>query len=414
MQLNHVEPRELDRTLDGKWKVLLLLAFAELLAMGTYLSTSAVTPALGEAWNLNDSGRAWLTMSVQAGFVIGSIFSAVLNLADRIPARLLFTISSFLAALSTAAIALWINSLGLTLILRTFTGIFLTGVYPVGMKIMATWTKADRGLAIGLLVGALSLGTASPHLLNALGGAQDWRLVLLLAAVFAAVGGIIGAIFVREGPFRSPTPPFNWRYTGEIFRKPELRLANLGYFGHMWELFGMWAWIAAFLLASFQVSGVNPAWASFAAFSAVGAGGLGSLFAGRLADRFGRTTITISSLAISGLCSLFIGLLFGANPILLTAVALVWGFAIVADSAQYSAAVSELCRKEYTGTALTVQTSLGFLLTLITIRLIPAVESLVGWQRAFAFLAVGPVIGIWAMASLRRLPESSKLAGGKK
>jgi len=291
---------------------------------------------------------------------------------------------------------------------------FSNRVYPVGMKIMATWTKADRGLAIGLLVGALSLGTASPHLLNAIGGAQNWRLVLLLAAVFAAGGGLIAALFVREGPYRSATPPFNWRYAGEIFRKPDLRLANMGYFGHMWELFGMWAWIAAFLLASFQVSGVNPAWASFAAFSAIGAGGLGSLIAGRLADRFGRTTITISSLAISGLCSLFIGLLFGANPILLTTVALVWGFAIVADSAQYSAAVSELCQKEYTGTALTVQTSLGFLLTLITIRLIPTVESLVGWQGAFAFLAAGPVIGIWAMWSLRRLPESSILAGGKK
>ena len=400
--------------LTGKWPVLLLLSLAELLAMGTWFSASAVVPTLSSTWGLNDAGRAWLTMSVQAGFVVGSVASALLNLADRLPARRMFTITALLAALSAGLIPLAVNGLTAALVLRFLTGLFLTGVYPVGMKIMATWTKADRGLGIGLLVGALTLGTAFPHLLNALSGIDNWQQVLYLGAGLAGVGGLIAAIFIREGPYKTATPRFNWAYAAEIFRARELRLAILGYLGHMWELFAMWAWVAVFLIASFDLSGISPTWASLTAFVAISAGGLGSLLAGKLADRLGRTTITIASLAISGVCSLLVGFLFGGSPFLLAALCLVWGFAVVADSAQFSAAISELCQKGYIGTALTVQTSLGFLLTMVTIRLIPTLESSFGWTWAFAFLALGPIIGIWAMLALRRSPQAVKMAGGKK
>ncbi|MEJ2710810.1 MAG: MFS transporter, partial [Anaerolineales bacterium] len=204
--------------LAGKWSVLLLLSFAELLAMGTWFSASAVVPALSSAWGLQDAGRAWLTMSVQIGFVTGSLISALLNLADRLPTRRLFAVSAFLAALATGLIPLLAGSLAPALVLRFLTGLFLVGVYPVGMKLMATWTKADRGLGIGLLVGALTLGTASPHLLNALVGLQDWRMVLYIAAAFAALGGLVALLFIREGPYRSASPRFNWRYAAEVFR----------------------------------------------------------------------------------------------------------------------------------------------------------------------------------------------------
>lgn len=391
----------------------MLLSLAELLAMGAWFSASAVVPALTTAWNLTESGRAWLTMSVQVGFVVGSFGSALLNLADRFPARRLFAISALLAALATLLIALLSHSLALALVLRFFTGFFLAGVYPVGMKIMATWTSADRGLGIGLLVGALTLGSASPHLLNALGGMHDWRFVLFLSAVLSALGGIL-ALFIYEGPYRTASPRFNWKYAAEIFRVRELRLANFGYLGHMWELFAMWSWIAVFLISSFQISGLSSTWASLAAFGAIGAGGLGSLVAGKLADRLGRTTITIWSLGISGACCLLVGFLYGGSPILLTGLCLVWGFTIVADSAQFSAAVSELAEREYIGTALTLQTSLGFLLTLVTIRLVPTLESWVGWERTFLFLALGPLAGIWAMVALRSSKDAVKLAGGKK
>jgi MFS family permease len=402
-----------EQALDRKWSFLILLSLAELLAMGAWFSASAVVPALTTAWTLDESGRAWLTMSVQIGFVAGSFGSALLNLADRLPTRRLFAVSAFLAATSTLLIPAVSNGIGPALVLRFFTGFFLAGVYPVGMKIMATWTKADRGLGIGLLVGALTLGSASPHLLNALGGMQDWRYVLYLSGGLSALGGFL-ALFIQEGPYRSAAPRFNWKYAVEVFRIRELRLANFGYLGHMWELFAMWSWIAVFLISSFQLSGVSSTWASLAAFAAVGAGGLGSLLAGKLADRMGRTTITIWSMGISGACCLLVGFLYGGSPILLTGLCLVWGFAIVADSAQFSAAVSELAEKEYIGTALTLQTSLGFLLTLVTIRLVPTLESWLGWERAFLFLALGPLAGIWAMAALRGSQDAVKLAGGRK
>jgi MFS family permease len=398
----------------SKWPTLLLLALAELLVMAVWFSASAVVPALSVAWSLDDAGRSWLTMSVQIGFVIGAFASALLNLADRIPARRLFTISALLAALVTALIPALATGLPLALALRFLTGIVLAGVYPVGMKIMATWTREDRGLGIGILVGALTFGSASPHLLNALGGIGDWRPVLYLAAASAALGALSAALFVEEGPYRSASPKFDWRYVGRIVRERELRLVNIGYLGHMWELYAMWTWLPAFLLASFKAAGVMQPWPGIATFAAIGVGGIGCIVAGKLADRLGRTTLTIASLVTSGTCALGVGLLFGGNPLWLLIVCLIWGFAVVADSAQFSASLSELCRAEYTGTALTLQTSLGFLLTLVTIRMIPPIEHLVGWRWAFAFLAIGPIIGIGAMYRLRSLPSSIRLAGGRR
>lgn len=397
-----------------KWRVLLLLAVAELFAMATWFSASAVVPALSEVWVLNDAGQAWLTMTVQIGFVVGALASAVFSLADRIPARLLFSVSALLAGLATAGIPLFARSLAPALLLRFLTGFLLAGVYPVGMKIMATWTRRDRGLAIGLLVGALTVGSASPHLINALGGVDSWQPVLLIAALSAVLASLIAFLFVKEGPYTAPSPPFEWRQIGRTLRNRDVMLANAGYLGHMWELFAMWTWIPVFFLATFQLSGIDPAWASAAAFAVIAVGGLGSLIAGPLADRFGRTAVTSVSMAVSGSCAVTIGFLYGGNPLPLLALALIWGFAIVADSAQFSAAVSELSDKEFVGTSLTLQTSLGFLLTLLTIRLIPPLVALVSWKYAFAFLALGPIVGIAAMLILRASPQAKRLAGGNR
>jgi MFS family permease len=381
---------------------LLWLALATLFAMSTWFSASAVVPALTAAWHLDEAGRAWLTMSVQIGFVVGALGSALLNLADRVPASRFFTLSALLAAGATALIPA-ASGLSLALPLRFLTGLALVGVYPVAMRIVSTWTRADRGLGIGLLVGAITLGNALPHLLNAVGGAADWRPVLFAAAGLAALGAAIATVVAHEGPYATRPPRFDWRQAGQIVRQRDLVLVNLGYLGHMWKLFAMLTWFPIFLAASFRASGHDPAWASVTAFVAIGAGAFSSLVVGVAADRLGRTTVTIAALAVSGGCALLVGWLFGANPALLVPLCLLWGLAVSPDSAQFSAAASELAPPKYIGTALTLQTCLGFLLTLATIRLVPTVENRLGWGWAFAALALGPAVGIWAMGSLRRM-----------
>lgn len=388
-----------------KWQTLLLLSLAELLAMVVWFSASAVTNDLTELWQLDAGGQAWLTMSVQIGFVIGALGSAVLTLADRIPARWFFIGSSFLAAITTALIPFMAESPATAMLLRFLTGVFLAGVYPIGMKIMATWTKEDRGLGIGLLVGALTIGSAMPHLLNALGGIGDWQRVLYLAAGLAAIGATIALIFVHEGPYITKAAKFRIGDVRYVITDRKVMLANLGYLGHMWELYAMWAWLFFFLTASFATSNTNTSWAGFVTFFAIAMGGVGSVIAGQVADRIGRTTVTSISMLISGGCALIIGQFFGANPIILTSIALIWGFFIVADSAQFSASVSELADSRYVGTALTLQTSMGFMLTLFTIRMIPTIQSWVGWEWAFSFLALGPIVGIWAMQTLKRMQQ---------
>jgi len=405
-----------------KWPTIGALALAELLAMSLWFSASAVVPQLTQEWHLTDGQVSWITMSVQIGFVVGALLSAILNLADRVPAQRLFAISAVVGALANGLIPL-VTPLGqatvpVAITLRFITGVTLAGAYPPGMKLVATWTQKDRGLGIGILVGALTLGSALPHLLNALtlvgdGGMPPWRPVLLIASGLALIGSLIVWLYVKPGPHLGQAAPFNWRYALRGLQHRPTRLANFGYLGHMWELYAMWAWVPIFLLASYEHAGWDPQVARLAGFGVIAIGSVGSVLAGAFADRIGRTRVTTISLIISGISALIVGFFF-ANPLILTILCLIWGFAAVADSAQFSTAVSELSDARYVGTSLTIQTSMGFLLTLFTIRMVPPIVEWIGWQPAFALLALGPLFGIWSMMSLRRLPESEQMASGNR
>ena len=398
---------------EGRWRVLVLLSVAELFGMSLWFSASAVAPLLKAEWALSDSSATWLTLSVQLGFVAGTLASAVLNLPDVWAPRQLVIGASLLGAAANASLALFSHGPTSALVLRFLTGFALAGVYPPGMKILATWFRARRGLALGVLVGALTLGKAAPYLVNAVFGSA-WRQSLLAASGLTLVGALLVALFVREGPFALAAARFDLTQVTKVFANRGVRLASFGYFGHMWELYAMWTWIPVMLRSSFALRGLPPAAAEAASFLVIGCGAAGCVLAGLVADRKGRTLVTSVAMAVSGACCVVIGLCYGGPPLVLLAVAAVWGASVVADSAQFSAAVTELGDPVYMGTALTLQTSLGFFLTALSIDLVPAFLPALGWRWVFVLLAPGPALGVLAMLRLRSLPEAAKIAQGRR
>ncbi|HUP19844.1 MAG TPA: MFS transporter [Gemmatimonadota bacterium] len=398
----------------GRWRALAVLSVAMVLGMTTWFSASAVLPRLAERWALSSSAGAWLTIAVQIGFVAGAVTSAALTLADLVRPRRLILIGAAGAAAANAGLLL-ADGAGSAIALRLATGFFLAGVYPPAMKSMATWFRRDRGTALGILVGALTLGSAGPHLVNGLGGA-DWRMVIGVTSVLTLAGGLLAELAGREGPFPFPRAVFDPRQAGRAFADRGVRLASLGYFGHMWELYAMWTWFLVFYAGVLEGAGVASLAAerraAFATFGVIGIGALGCWAGGVLGDRWGRTRAASAALAVSGVSALTIGWL-QHSPAAALAVGLVWGFAVVADSAQFSTMVTEVADQRYVGTALTLQLAIGFTLTVATIWLVPLVRDAAGWRWAFALLAPGPALGALAMARLARSPQAAKIAGGR-
>ncbi len=399
-----------DDTHPRRWRTLALLAVAELLGMSLWFAASAVSPQYRALWGLTADQAGWLTTVVNLGFVLGTALSALLNVADVVPARRLFALSA-VAGAAVNALVLTADGYGAALVWRLLTGVCLAGVYPPAMKMIATWFRARRGLAVGTIVGALTVGKATPYLVHAIPGAG-----IAPVALVASLGALLAAALVwfgyRDGPYPFPPRPFEWGLVGRIVREPRWRLSTGGYLGHMWELYAAWTWLPVFLAASIAArepgAGAHGASvASAVAFAALAVGGIGCVWGGVAADRHGRAWLVTLAMAMSGACALGIGLAFGRSLWLVVPVALAWGFFVIADSAQFSVLVTESVPPDAVGTALTLQTSLGFLLTSVSIQLVPRLADALGWQWAFPVLAVGPALGI---ASIRRLARATARA----
>lgn len=401
----------------GRWRALGVLATAGFLEMSTWFSASVVLPQLRAAWGISISAGAWLTISVQIGFVVGALISAALNLADIVaPRRLMLYGGLGAAAFNLCLLAS--NGMSSAVPLRFATGAALALVYPPSMKVMATWFRRDRGTALGAMVGGLTLGSALPNLLNGIGGVH-WPRVIIATSSLTVLGGLLAVFAGHDGPFPFPAAVFDPRQAVRAFANRGVRLATLGYFGHMWELYAMWTWCAAFFADALRLhgtlfSGGDPAReAAFAAFASIGAGSVGCWTAGMLADRWGRTRTAAASMIVSGICALGIGALANWSLPLALLLGIVWGFAVVADSAQFSTMVTETADQSYVGTALTLQLAIGFTLSVATVWLVPVLRESHGWAWAFAALAPGPALGVAAMFRLMHSPEAAKLAGGR-
>ena len=383
-----------------------VLSIAIVLSMAPWFAATVVATPLSRETALAPWQVSWLTLAVQLGFVLGSLTSAALLLSDLLSARRLAAVSSIIAAAATALLAVKGLAGWQAILLRILTGASLACVYPPGMKIAAGWTQRHRGTAIGVLVGAVTIGSAAPYLLRATAGEDAWRPVLLLAAASAALGGVLFAALVREGPYQAPSAPFDPRAIRRVLGERNVLLATGGYLGHMWELYAMWSTIGVFLAAVGARHGVAASGAMLLAFAVIGVGAVGCVVAGVRADKVGRARVAMIAMAVSGTCAIAIGPLSTQSFGLTIAIALIWGMSVVADSAQFSACVADFAPREYVGTALTIQTASGFLLTMLTIHLVPGWAARFGWELAYIPLAIGPIFGIAAMARLGPGPRA--------
>lgn len=387
------------------------------MALALWFSATAIIPVLRLEFRIDDTRASLFSSIVAAGYVVGTLVSAISGMADRVHPRRLFLVASFVAAGANLAILLFDPTSWSIIVLRFITGICMAGLYPVGMKMAATWAKADTGFLIGALVSALTLGAAVPHLFNAFGG-LDWHFTLIAASVLAIASGVL-VTFVGLGPHFVEGQPFDATVALKAWTDKAVRLANFSYFGHQWELYAMWSWVALFLHAAFaETLELDQTriefYANLATFAVVAAGAVGSVLVGMLADRVGRTSVTATTMLVSAGCALTIGFLFGGNAWVVLAACVLWGFAVVPDSPQTSACIIELSDPAYVGTLLTVQTCIGFIVAMLPIHLVPRLVDLVGWPYAFMPLAIGPIIGAYALLRLRRLPAAIKLAGGRR
>ncbi|MEE4235276.1 MAG: MFS transporter [Anderseniella sp.] len=387
---------------SAKLRAMALLVVAEVLVLSLWFISSATMPGMLAEVDVAPSRQALLSSGVQIGFVAGALASAALGVADRFDPRRVFALSAVLAALANAALPVLEPGGNAAIAMRVITGALMAGVYPVGMKIATGWGLKDRGLLVGILVGALTLGSSLPHLVTGLGG-TEWRMAVYTTSAAAFAGGFL-VLAAGLGPHHARAPAFSMRAIALAWTDRRIRLAYGGYLGHMWELYVLWAWMPAAAAASFafQMDAAEATrLATWTAFAAIGLGAASAVWAGWVAGRIGKANVAIIALAASLLAGLATAASFGGPRGLTAVLFVVWGIAVIPDSAQFSALVADAAPPHLAGSLMTFQTALGFLLTFATVQAAPVIAACLGWQPVLAALAIGPALGIAAMWTLR-------------
>jgi len=401
-----------ERTDRARWRMLGLICTGVVLCMTTWFSATAITPELVQLWRLSVGQVAWLTNAVQLGFVTGALLSSFVSLPDLIPLRRLMGVSALVAASANLCL-LWAPSVALLLAARFVTGVALAGIYPPALKLISTWFVRGRGTALGMVIAALTLGSSLPHLVRFLTDRVDWQAVVMAASACTLAGAGLMVFFAAEGPFPFSRAVFNPRYVGVVLRNRPLALANLGYLGHMWELYAMWGWFLTFVRAASPHLGLaGGKSASLVTFAVIASGIVGAVLGGVLADRTSRPFAAGLMMTMSGLCALVIGVVFDGPLWLFLLIAVLWGITVIGDSAQFSAMATEFSDPSYVGTALALQLGLGFALTLVSIRFTSVLAAHIGWRWSFLPLAVGPAVGVVAMLLLHRVVTARKSNNG--
>lgn len=387
--------------MSAKHYSIAVLILTQVAGLSVWFSSAAVLAEMGAEAGLTTARLAWLSTAVQIGFGLGALAYAALGLSDRYDPRIVFLGSALGAAASNAGLLVVPVGGAEAVLLRGLTGAFLAGVYPVGMKIAVGWAKRDRALLVGALVGALTLGSASPHLIALFGGA-DWRITIWVTSGMVVSGGLL-LMTIRLGPYHAKAPRLDLGAVRLAWTDRRIRFAILGYIGHMWELYVVWAWVGMMAGTSFAASGMAETgdMAKLTAFLAIALGGLACIPAGRWADQSGKALVAGWVLAASGAMGLVAAVSFGGPVWLMVLVLIVWGILVIPDSALFSSLVADAAPPERAGSIMTIQNAIGFLVTAVTVQAAPWLAGQVGWPWVIAATALGPALGWWAMRALQ-------------